>query len=56
MTTTDLEQLKQAAQAFSNTKLGYILEQVCQDLERLEQQNLELVKEVRDLQDLVLTK
>ncbi len=53
---TDLEQLKAAADTFRGTLLGDTLNKVCQDLDRLEQQNQELVRQVRDLQDLVLTK
>jgi hypothetical protein len=53
---TDLEQLKSAADTFRGTLLGDTLNRVCQDLDRLEQQNQELVRQVRDLQDLVVSK
>ncbi len=53
---TDLEQLKAAADTFRGTPLGDTLNKVCQDLDKLEQQNQELIKQVRDLQDLVFTK
>jgi hypothetical protein len=53
---TDLEQLKSAADTFRGTLLGDTLSKVCQDLEQLETQNQELIRQVRDLQDLVLVK
>jgi hypothetical protein len=53
---TDLEQLKSAADTFRGTPLGDTLNKVCQDLDRLEQQNQELVRQVQDLQDLVVSK
>jgi len=53
---TDLEQLKSAADTFRGTLLGDTLQKVCRDLERLEEQNVELLEQVRDLQDLITSK